>query len=275
MSAVLAGLTLLAGAGVLTGPEVLRIAGGLVLAFVLPGVALTAALFRNRIALTPVERIMLVPALSLATLVLGGLLAWVAGLPLERGTWLGVSGVITMLALATMLIWPVAAPVKSRGPSKLPTPTDATLILPVFQAREAAAAGWWRRLLPARPQHTVLPLVLAVAMLGGASWYSVRTSVDTHDVTVTELSAAPPSPANALGERSVAVSASGLAAGAGAYALVVTSPVGTESSRQELTAGSDGRWSGNVTVPGGERTTIGLYRAGDSLPYRTVIVAAG
>ncbi len=278
-AAFLAVVTVLAGAGVLTGPAAVRVAGGVLIGFVLPGLALTTALFRDRIALTAVERIMLIPALSLATLVLGGLVAWGVGLPLHRETWLGVSGVVTVVALGTTMIWPVAAPERSRreGRVKLPTPGDPTLILPVFLDRAGTPAqpSWWRRLTPARPQHTLLPLTLALALLGGASWYSVWTSVRTHDVTVTALSAAPPSPANALGERSVSITATGLSAGRGAYAIVVTSPAGTETSRQELTADPAGTWSGDVTVPGGERTTIGLYRYGATAPDRTVIIAAG
>ena len=275
MAAALAVLTIAAGAGVLSGPSAVRVVGGLLSALGLPGLALTTALFRDRIALTAIERIMLVPALSLATLVLGGLVAWGAGLSLRRETWLGVSGVVTLVALGTTLIWPVAVPVRAKR-VKLPTPGDPTLILPVFLDRQRTRdMSQMRRLLPSRPAQTVLPLVLALALLGGASWYSVWTSARTHDVTVTYLSAAPPAPANSLGERSVAVTASGLAGGNGAYELVVTGPSGAETSRQELTADGRGQWSGAVTIPGGERTTIGLYRSGETTPYRTLIVAAG
>jgi hypothetical protein len=274
-AALLAALTVAAAAGVLFGPEPVRIAGGVLIGLTLPGVALTAALFRNRIALTAVERIMLAPALSLATLVLGGLAAWATGLPLGRDTWLAVGGLVTLVALATTVIWPVAVPVRPRGRTvKLPTAGDPTLILPVFLDRQRAALPRWRRLLPARPQHTVLPLALAVALLGGASWLSVSTSVDTHDVTVTSLSAAMPSGPDSRGQRSVTVRATGLGSGAGAYALVVTSATGTERTERALTADADGNWHGTVTVPGAERTTIGLYRAGDTAPARTVVISA-
>jgi hypothetical protein len=273
---LLAAMTVVAGAGVLTGPEPLRIAGGVLIGLVLPGLALTTALFRHRIALTAVERVMLVPALSLATLVLGGMAAWGAGLPLRRETWLAVAGVVTLVALATTVIWPVAVPVRPRGRTvKLPTPGDPTLILPVFLDRQRAALPRWRRMLPARPQHTVLPLVLAVALLGGASWFSVATSVATHNVTVTSLSAAMPDGPDSRGQRSVSVRVTGLEAGVGAYALVVTSTADDEQTRRELTADAEGNWNGTVTIPGSDRTTIGLYRAGDSTPTRTVIVSAG
>jgi len=275
-AAILAGLTGLAGVGVLTGPAVVTAVGGLLLAFVLPGLALTTALFRERIALTVVERGMLIPALSLATLVLGGLAAWGAGISLHRATWLGTSGLVTLIALATTAIWPVVVPERlrtTRPRVKLPTPSDPTLILPVFVERAAGAAGplTWRRLLTAR---TLVPLALAGALLGGASWYSVHTSVRTHDVGVTALSATPPSAADQVGDRSVEVTATGLA-GVGGWTLRVISPAGTETTRRSVTADPRGAWTGSVVVPGGERTTIGLYRTGETTPYRTVIIAAG
>jgi hypothetical protein len=270
-TAILAGLTVLAGITVLTGPAALTAAGGLALAFVLPGLALTTALFRDRVALTAVERGLLVPALSLATLVLGGLAAWGAGVPLHRGAWLGIGAVVTLIALGTTLVWPVAVPERTpKTRVKLPTPGDATLILPVFLDRAGERDRWsWRRLL----LPVVLPLALVAVLLGGASWLSVSTSVRTHDVAVTALSAAPPSAANTVGERTVAVTATGLSGAAG-WTLIVTTPAGTESSRQSLTANAAGEWTGSVVVPGGERTTIGLYRSGDTTAYRTVIVAA-
>lgn len=275
---VLAGLTVAAGLGVLTGAAVLAVTGGLLLAFGLPGMALTTALFRERISLTAVERIMLVPALSLATLVLGGLAAWGMGLPLERATWLGISGLVTLVALATTVIWPVPAPVRTAEAAavraKLPTPGDSTLILPVFLDRqgqvEQTPPSRWRLLMPAR---TVLPFALAALMLTGAGWYSVWTSVRTHDVTITALSAAPRMTTNDVGDRSVTVTATGLSART-AYALEVVGPTGDVSTRHRVTANAKGGWTGTVTVPGGERTTIGLYRPGDTTAYRTVTIAA-
>jgi len=280
-AALLAGLTVAAGIGVLTGPGVGAVVGGLLLAFGLPGMALTTALFRERIAITSVERIMLVPALSLATLVLGGLTAWCGGLPLHRVTWLAISGLVTLVALATTVIWPVQVPVRTvtaaAARAKLPTPGDSTLILPVFLDRqgqfEPEPLSRWRRLVPASPARTLLPLALSVALLAGAGWYSVSTSVRTHDLTVTALSAAPTTVADDVGDRTVAVTATGLEVGA-AYAIEVVGPTGDVSVRHQLTPDDRGTWTGHVSVPGGERTTIGLYRAGDATAYRTVIIAA-
>ena len=275
---MLAAVTVAAGTGVLTGPKALTVIGGLLLAFGLPGFALTTAVFRERISLAPVERLMLVPALSLATLVLGGIVAWVAGLPLHRWTWLGISGVVTLVALATTVIWPVPVPTAAATAAKLPTPEDSTVVLPVTPDRERTLQqeppGWWSRLIPAQPAHTLVPFVLTGLLLGGAGWFSVWTSKRTHDVTVTALSAAPPSSADNLGDRTVTVTATGLTATGAPYALAVISPVGDETFRQALTPDPKGAWTGTVTVPDGERTTIGLFRSGDTTAYRTVIIAA-
>jgi hypothetical protein len=55
----------------------------------------------------------------------------------------------------------------------------------------------------------------------------------------------------------------------------VPARAGSVPSRLALTADPGGTGSGVVTVPGGARTTIGLYRYGATTPDRTVIIAAG
>ncbi len=92
-------VTVASAAAALAGPAPLAAVGGLLLAFVLPGLALTAIIFRNR-TLSAVERTVLAPALSLAVLVVSGLLLYVAGFRLDRTSWtLAVAGA-TLLALA-------------------------------------------------------------------------------------------------------------------------------------------------------------------------------
>ena len=89
-----------AAAGVLAGPSPTAIAGGMLLGFVLPGLALTEVLFRRR-TLSPVERIVLAPALSLAVLIVSGLLLYVAGVHLDRTSWtLAAAGVALVVAAA-------------------------------------------------------------------------------------------------------------------------------------------------------------------------------
>jgi uncharacterized membrane protein len=251
----LAGATLVAGAAVLSGIRVLMVAGGLPLGLVLPGLALTALLFRRPGRLVTIERLMLVPALSLGTLILGGLLAWVVRAPLHRLTWLAVSAGVTLAALAAVLV------IAPRGPAERP-------ILPVSVDRfEPEPMNRRRRLLT-----QVVPAVLAVAMLAGAGWLSLATSIRTHQVTVTTLSVVPPGGADASGDRSIQVNATGLAGGPDAYALQVTSA--TRNTRTAVTADERGLWTSTLRLPGDERLTLALYRAGGTSPLRTVIVAS-
>ena len=95
---ILAAVTVAAGAAVLVGPQPVSTAGGLLLGFVLPGLALTATLLRGR-TLTPVERTMLAPALSLAVLVIAGLAIYLSGFVLNRIAWTSATVGVTLMAL--------------------------------------------------------------------------------------------------------------------------------------------------------------------------------
>jgi hypothetical protein len=254
----LAGATLVAGAAVVSGIRVLMVAGGLPLGLVLPGLALTALLFRRPGRLVTIERLMLVPALSLGTLILGGLLAWVVRAPLHRVTWLAVSAGVTLAALAAVLA------ITPRVPAERPGSGSAGSA-PSIPASELINRR--RRLL-----RQLVPAVLAVAMLAGAGWLSLATSIRTHQVTVTTLSVVPPGAADASGDRSIQVNATGLAGGPDAYALQVTSV--TRNTRTAVTADERGLWTSTLRLPGDERLTLALYRAGGTSPLRTVIVAS-
>jgi hypothetical protein len=272
---VLAGATLVAGAFVLTGFRPLMVAGGLPLALVLPGLALTAALFPRPDRLVAVERVLLVPALSLGTLVLGGLFAWAVRAPLHRPTWVALSVAVTLAALLRTAWVPAErsgsglAGVRG-GRSRLPTPADSTLVLPVFLDREGLfepePTSRRRRVL-----GQALPAALAVLMLAGAAWLSLATSIRTHQVTVTTLSVVPPGPADASGTRTVKVNATGLSTSA-AYTLQVTSP--TANTTTAVAADENGLWTSTLQLPGDERLTLALYRAGEATPMRTVIIAS-
>jgi hypothetical protein len=276
---LLAGATLVAGAFALSGIRVLTVAGGLPLALVLPGLALSALLFRRPGRLVTIERIMLVPSLSLGTLILGGLLAWVVRAPLHRVTWLALSAGVTLAALAAVVLKTPAVPAERSGSgppgvrggrSRLPTPAEPTLILPVFLDREGLfepePMNRRRRLL-----KQVVPAALAVAVLAGAAWLSLATSIDSHRVTVTTLSVVPPGAVDSSGDRSIQVNATGLSSGS-TYALQVTST--SENTRTTVTADDDGRWTSTLRRPGDERLTLALYRAGETIPVRTVIIAS-
>ncbi|BCJ48554.1 hypothetical protein Asp14428_00290 [Actinoplanes sp. NBRC 14428] len=280
---VLAAATVLAAAGVLAGPAPLAVAGGLLLGFVLPGAALTGALLRGR-TLTAVERTLLAPALSLATLVVGGLLVHLCRLPLNRWSWTVATGGIALLALAVQVVLP--------GPAVTGPPAEEAAPVPAG-SWEAAAVAEGRTVVMTVAPHTseepadaddkarrirlvkqLLPLVLVLAVLGGASWLSFGTSRETYETTVTALSAAPSGPVDAAGDRVVAMAASGLVAADGPYTLTVTGAAGTAPIRRIITPGRDGAWSENLTLPGDERVTVNLYRAGDTAAYRTLAISA-
>lgn len=245
--AAVAVVTLSSGAAVLFGPRWLAAPGGLLLGFVLPGLALTLALFRargqSRRALNAVERTMLAPALSLAVLVGAGLIIYVAGYTLNRLSWTSATVGVTLIAL---LLAP-GAPARPGG-----TPTG-------------------------RIARQLLPMALVLAILGFAGWLSLSDARRAADVTVTALSAAPPTPVapgrrTAQITRTVLVTASGLTAGDGPYSLVVTAGH-QHTTRRAVDVPGNGTWTATLAL-GPERTTIGLYRAGDTAPYRTLYIAA-
>jgi hypothetical protein len=262
---LLAGATLVAGACVLSGLRILMVVGGLPLGLVLPGLALSALLFHRPGRRVMIERVMLVPALSLGTLILGGLLAWAVRAPLHRVTWVALAGGVTLAALFTT----PAVPAERSGSGPSGVRARARLILPVFLDREGLfepePMDRRRRLL----RH-VLPAVLAVLLLAGAGWLSLATSIRTHKTTVTTLSVVPPGAADASGGRSIRVNATGLSSSA--YTLKVTSTSSNTSTA--VAADENGRWTSTLRLPADERLTLALYQAGDSIPMRTVIIAS-
>jgi hypothetical protein len=245
---LLAGLTVLAGAGVLSGVRALMVLGGLPLGLLLPGAALSALLFRSRQRLVAIERIMLIPVLSLATLVLGGLLLWAARAPLYRATWLALSAGVTLAALAAVVV------------------RDRTN--PAGSGSAVASVRGRARL------RQVLPAVLSVLMLAGAVTLSFTSSIRSQEVTVTTLSVVPPGAGDSTGKRSVQVDATGLSGGASAYRLVVTTAKGTGDTSVAITADGHGGWTSTLQLPSDDRLTLGLYRAGDTTALRTVIIAS-
>jgi hypothetical protein len=260
---ILAGVTVAAGIAVVTGPRPVTIVAGLLLGFVLPGLALTAALFRGRV-LTLVERSVLAPALSLAVLVVAGLVAAVAGQRLDHPMWTAASVGVTLCAL---LVPGIPLP-RRPGPA----------VVPLLAGERRSTGGSLPPLRATGPvpvrrlARQLIPMVVVAAMLGGAAWLSVSSARRSYNVAVTALSAAPPGAANTAGLRSVAVSATGLVPADGPYALVVTVPGGAETERRAVVP-TGGTWTGQLTI-GSDRTTVGLYRAGDATAFRTVYIAA-
>ncbi|WP_306211627.1 hypothetical protein [Actinoplanes sp. RD1] len=336
LTRAVAAATLVSALLVLFTPRPFAVAGGLLLGFLLPGAALTQALFPVRV-LTRIERTVLAPALSLATLVLGGLLLYVCRAPLGRVSWTALTAGVTVLALiATTIprlrstggaaedvtstgdIRPArvaAAPgaASSAGPAgtsggrpsggpggasgggpgggrggasggpggasggaqEVPGMAEAhTIMMQVVPPEDEATVAARDRAQRRKLIRQLLPLVLVVAILGGAGWLSLSTSRSTYGTTVTTLSASPPAPADADGNRTVVLKATGLLDEDAPYKVTVSPVAGDTKASRQITIDADGEWTETVTVPADNRVTIGLYRSGDDSAYRTVSIAA-
>jgi hypothetical protein len=261
---VLAGMTVAAAVAVEFGPLAVSLPGGLLLAFVLPGLALNEAVFRpgrRDVGLT--ERTVLVPSLSLAVLVLGGLGLWSVGGHLNRASWTLVCAVTTLIATGAAYYRTLRA---GEADESAPAPTSASA------ATSAPAAT--KLVSQERLIRDVLPLTLAVLLVAGAGVWSYADSVDTYDVAVSSLSAAPPGPVDAAGNRVVQVSASGLASADGPWRMVWIGDSGAQLGTRDVAPDGGGAWTGQVTVPGDERIVVNLFRGGDATAFRTLIIAS-
>jgi hypothetical protein len=297
LTRIIAALTVASVAAVLAGPLPLAVAGGLLLGFVLPGWALLGVFFRHR-DLSAVERTVLTPALSMGLLILAGLAVNLVGLPINRVAWASATGGVTLVSLLVAALWPGRRQVAEPAGPADPRPVgekltrievgEKTVRLPDRAVGETATVVM--TIVPALPEdeqetaleekarrrrlvRQLLPLVLVVAILGGASWLSFGTSEATYDSAVTALSAAPPGPVGADGNRAVQVSASGLIDADGPYTVTVTG-VGATTVRRTVAVGTDGAWTGSILMPADTRMTVHLYRAGDSTAYRTLAISA-
>jgi hypothetical protein len=125
-----------------------------------------------------------------------------------------------------------------------------------------------------RVLRQLLPMVLVLAVLGGSGYLSFVSSHESYNVTVTSLSAEPPGPVDAAGNRAVEVTAAGLVAGNGPYIVLVTDPDGRRVLERTVAVDAGGTWTGALNLPGAQRLTVGLFRAGDTTAYRTLLIAA-
>lgn len=265
--------TLLVSAAVLgTGavylaPRPAALAAGLLLTLVLPGAALTRALFPGR-RISVAEWIMLVPGLSLATLALGGLGLAAAGVPLTRRWWiLLVAGVTVVAAVAGQLrSW-----YATRHTRLAEQDTDQ-----VEQAKPATAtaprSGGRERITFRRAVLRLLPLALAAGLVGGAGWYSLR-SAEQHDrEPFTALMMVPAFATEAPGPtRTVAIGIQCRERATTDYLIRIH---GVDGFEERITARlrPNEDWARRVQVPSTGRVTVDLYRDGGTSPYRTVFL---
>jgi hypothetical protein len=275
---VLAAATVAATVAVLAGPLPAAVAGGLLLATVLPGLGLTAVLFRGR-RLSAVERTVLAPALSLAVLVLGGLLIYVTGFALDRVSWTCATAGVTLVSLVVPAI-PLPRPSTVERDIEIAELAAAAKAATESGVGEKRVALLLPELTPVQPPkppvarivRQLLPMVLVLAVLGGAGWLSFGSSRSSYDQTVTALSAAPPGDADASGLRAVTITVSGLIAADGPYRIEVLNGTATTVTRT-VAAGAATSWTTTVSI-GLNRATVSLFRAKDTAAYRTLYIAA-
>lgn len=89
--------------GILLGPPPVRIAAGLTLGFVLPGLVI-ARVVLSRTRITGIEQFLLVPGLSLAIAVITGLVLDAVHIPLTAASWGIALGLVTSAGLVVVAI---------------------------------------------------------------------------------------------------------------------------------------------------------------------------
>jgi hypothetical protein len=237
------GLCLLA---IWIGPAVLAVPAGLLLALVLPGLAAVRALFPSR-ALSWMERLVLVPALSLTVLVLGGLLINVAGVALNRLSWAALTGGVTVVA-------GVAGYLRSRQ-----APYEEALSLVSVPEQTTRRAP------------RLLALVLAGVVLTGAAWLSMRSAGAESSSVSTALSIQDTLATTAT-TRAVRIQLTSGITGSTAFRVTVTGADG-HTTTLSVTLGYGQTWSQSVDVPASGKVSASLYRPADTTAYRTVFLA--
>jgi uncharacterized membrane protein len=230
-------------------PALVRVPAGLLLALVLPGLALTAVLFGTR-RLSTVERLVLPPALSAAVLVLGGLALFAAGVPLGRVSWTALTAGVTVLASAGTLL-------QRRRQSVTETAMFGTVLV-AERERMTARSAFWR----------LVPLALAVLLVAGAAALAVRSTAAGHE-PFTALSLVP------AGDRpAVVVTVHCEEDGPVGYSLRVQGANGYQQTFV-VTLQPGSTWSRTLDVPRTGTVTADLFKGTTAVPYRTVHLAGG
>jgi uncharacterized membrane protein len=252
-------------------PRFLAIPAGLALVFVLPGLGLVRLLFRRRM-LSSVERFMLVVGLSLATVIIGGILLNAVRIPLHRGAWAALTGGVTIIAAGLVYLRQARA---SRGGWATEDTAEFGTVLNASTEKVPVPRAILR----------LAPLVLAVVLVAGAGYTALRAAQQNSSNAFTELGISPsgdpslapsatPSASVAVGVRAVTLNVVCSESEATSYTIRVQGPNGfAKILTATLEPGAS--WSVSVTVPYPGKVTADLFKGGitsSSTPYRTVFL---
>lgn len=236
-----------------------RWAAGLLLAFLLPGLAATAALFFGR-ALSTVERTVLAPALSLAVLVFGGLLLNAIGIRLTAGSWAALTAFSTVaLAGVGYLRWWQAT---DQGSLRAATAPDDGADRPTGAAT--------RRQLVLK----LASLAAVILLLVGASWIAMTDVLNHRQAGFTALSivqADDSTPNDA--QRPVDIAVDSHEATTTQYFMQVRGAKTGVLNQFTISLVPGQVWKARVQVPFAEKVTAVLFKGISTTPYRTVFVS--
>lgn len=246
------------------GPSVIAIAFGLIFALVLPGYAITRLLGHAR-DLSRVEELFCIPVLSMASIIIGGVVIDVAGFTLTRSTWAVFLAGVTEAALVLDLIlpWRTHAAAADSGPSNGTSPDAGATV------RTAVPSG---RRFSGRARALIVGGVLAMTAVVAVMTMVVgeRDAVATQPPAATAIGMVPAFATEAPGStRTVSLYVWN---GEGAQTTFTIRLTGTGKFTNTIraTVYDNSQWSGRAKVPSTGKVTAELFRPGDKTPYRTV-----
>jgi uncharacterized membrane protein len=178
--------------GLLWGPAPIRVPAGLVLGLVLPGVVITRLLGRPPFA--GVERLLMVPGISIATALLAGLCLNAARIHLTTDSWAVALGSVTAVGLAILAVSERGAqsrtdlqraPIRGVVSSNFPADFLVSLRWWCLQLKHGAFRTW-------RGRPIVVAGVALILSLGVAGAIAISASTEHyHGPGFTELWALP------------------------------------------------------------------------------------
>ncbi len=262
--------TAVAALAVDSGVLLFSVPGGIALGAVLPGLVAVRAIFVGR-ALRALDRITLIPVLSLAVLVLGGLLMAVLRIPLNTTSWLGLTGLSVLAFTGAGFLRRSRQSPTPASVSADPGKADSDEVDDSGEAGAESAGtvsfGYFARRLA--------PLAIAVVLLVGAGFVSVITAKhDSAGSTFTALSLVPAGAgAPNSTTRSVVVVVTCHEARSTVYRVRLAGPTNFTAG-YDVTLAPGREWVQTLDVPTTGKVTAILYRQPDTTtPYRSVWLA--